>query len=238
MEIKKYTFSILIMLLITVSGFGQILFKPKIELSRLPGNGISDIMVDGDNIWLGTGRGLVLTTDKGNSFRLFTSDDGIGKGSVSALALNDGTIWVATGFDTTTGSGTFDAGSGLSYSTDNGETWHYIPQPVDPNNADSLGYSPTTTHVLNVTYDIAFSDTTVWIASWGGGFRKSTNIGYSWIVVTPDNEPFGSLAFYNHRGFSIATFNNELWFGSAEGINKSTDNRENWINYNFRTSLY
>ena len=50
MEIKKYTFSILIMLLITVSGFGQILFKPKIELSRLPSNGISDIVVDGDNI--------------------------------------------------------------------------------------------------------------------------------------------------------------------------------------------
>jgi len=228
----KLKFLILLLLIIITSCiYSQELPKPAYSRFELLSNGISDIAIENDYIWLGTGKGLSLTTDKGNSFTTFGVQDNIGKGSVSAIGINEGIIWVATGFDTNTTSGKVDAGSGLSYSTDKGNTWVHLPQPVDPNKKDSLGYSPTTTHIQNVTYDIEFSDSTIWIASYGGGFRKSTDMGKTWEVVTPDNKQFDVLNNLNHRGFSIATYQDELWFGSADGINKSTDGGKSWTNY-------
>jgi len=195
-------------------------------------NNISDILAVGDDVWFGTGRGVSMTPDNGVTFTNFYGSEGMGKGGVSALAYNDGVIWVATGFDTVISDEHLDAGGGLSWSDDNGAVWHHIPQPVDPNNPDSLGYKPTTTHVQNITYDIAFHGGAIWIASWGGGLRKSTDNGASWTVVTPDGFPFEPLTYNNHLPFSIVSTDSTLWVGTAQGINKSTDGGETWTNYN------
>ena len=67
--------------------------------------------------------------DDGNTFESYTSVHGLGKGGVSGLAVSDEMIWVATGFDTITEFGSFQAGGGLAYSEDDGMTWNYINQP-------------------------------------------------------------------------------------------------------------
>ncbi|RKY89350.1 hypothetical protein DRQ09_01470 [candidate division KSB1 bacterium] len=201
------------------------------KFNKLLSNSITDILIVNDEVWFGTGKGLSVTKDNGKSFITFYSKQGIGKGSVSALAVDNGIIWVATGFDTTTSQGVLPAGSGLSYSTDDGLTWNKIPQPVDLED-ENPGYKPTTTNVTNLTYDIAFDDSSVWIVSYGGGLRKSTDYGESWKVVTPDNNSFDPLTYLNHRAFSVVSAENGLWVGTAGGINKSTDGGITWINYN------
>lgn len=193
------------------------------------GNAINDILVVGDAVWTGAGRGLSRTTDFGESWTVFTQAHGLGRGGVSAMAERQGEFWAATAFDSTTELGTFAAGGGLSYTLDGGDSWTWIPQPVD--SPDVTEYAPTTTEVQNVTYDIALTEDAVWITSWGGGLRKSENLGETWEVVTVDGRPFDALARLTHRPFAVCYDGGTLWVGTAGGVHASTDGGESWTTF-------
>ncbi|MFC1477027.1 FlgD immunoglobulin-like domain containing protein [candidate division KSB1 bacterium] len=206
------------------------------SLDNLPSNYITDILIINNDAWLGTGRGLSKTTDSGRTFTNFSGTPGIGRGATSALTYDSGVLWIAAGYDTLISDEYLQAGGGLSWSDDYGATWHYIPQPVDPNDEDSLGYKPTTTHVQNITFDIAVHNGEVWITSKGGGLRKSADNGLNWEVVTPDRYPFEPLKYLNHRAFAVISADNGLWVGTAQGVNKSTDGGGTWTNYSAQNS--
>jgi hypothetical protein len=200
---------------------------------RLLGNAMVDMATRDYILFAGSGYGLNRTTDGGSTWKAFTSRDFGGKNGVTAIDfMDDSTLWISTAFDTTIGDmGSLDAGGGLSYTTDLGRTWVYIPQPVD--RIDETEYSPTTTIVQNVTFDIALLDSTAWIASWGGGLRRSSNMGQTWEVVTTDGKPFDANAgtntgWRNHVAFSVMTENGNVWVGTADGISKSEDGGETW----------
>ena len=203
----------------------------RLKTSGLLSNSISDIRFDDLNVWLGTGRGLGMTPDRGASFLDFQGAPGLGKGGVSAIAVGDGIVWVATAFDTLILGENESAGGGLSWSDNGGISWNYVEQPVDPNKPDSLGYKPTTTVVQNVTFDIALSGGSIWISSWGGGLRKSVDGGSIWTVMTPDAFPFDALGNLNHRPFAVISAESGIWVGTAQGINKTIYGGSTWTNY-------
>jgi hypothetical protein len=119
----------------------------------------------------------------------------------------------------------------------------------------------------NITYDIALTRSAVWIASWGGMLRKSTDNGNSWqrIILPPDNldhiAPSDTLRFalsnvnkffasdplynkdtlrasLNHVMFSLHASNDTtIWVGTANGINKSTDGGISWTKFNHQNQL-
>jgi FlgD Ig-like domain/BNR/Asp-box repeat len=191
------------------------------------GNGIVDLTVGEGVVWAATGFGLNKSEDQGQTWQTFESDAYLSKGGISSMAfMDDSTLWIATAFDTSAQEDDLAAGGGLSFTRNGGQTWQHVPQPVD--SRDEREYSPTTTTVQNLTFDIAFVDSTIWIASFGGGLRRSDNMGQTWQVVTTDNQPFSSLNILNHRAFSLLSEMGNLWYGSAEGISKSTDNGSTW----------
>jgi hypothetical protein len=231
---------LIIYLLLSIVGFAQVLkpgsylLSPSGEgsVNRQLGNAMVDMIGRDNLLFAGSGFGLNRTTDGGATWTAFTSRDYGGKNGITAMTfMNDSTLWISTAFDTTVrDEGSLDAGGGLSYTTDLGKTWFYIPQPVD--RRDETEYSPTTTIVQNVTFDIATLDSTIWIASWGGGLRKSPDMGQSWQVVTTDGKPFdvsgNNLGWRNHVAFSVMSENGNLWVGTADGISKSEDGGDNW----------
>lgn len=222
---------------------------------RMASNVIIDILPsqNPDILWLGTGGGATrLTADpeqpSGFRFESYGEAQGLGKGGVSGLLVTNSIIWASFAFDTSVGiSG---AGGGLAYSRNGGITWTHVPQPrdrmydLDPSNGYDrvLGYWPTTTNVDNITYDIALSDSFVWIVSKGGGLRRHLiclddscyndyNDTTGWQVVSPDTFPFHPGERLNHRTFSVLYADNALYVGTAGGINKSTDNGRTWRNF-------
>ena len=226
----------------------QALLKSTYTLSEDPGyfagslygNGIVDLVVQNDStIWAATGYGLskaVVHSDGSIEWKSFSEKDYFGKGGVSAMALKgDSALWIATAFDTVANGSELPAGSGLSYTKDGGRTWNHVPQPVDSRYEEN--YSPTTTVVQNLTYDIAFTGGRVWIASFGGGLRYSDDNGAHWQVATTDGLPFSSAAHLNHRAFSLLSVGDSvLWVGTAEGISKSEDNGSTWERYKFSST--
>jgi len=237
-EFMQIRIFISVILLLTVVQ-GQILKKNSFYLNNsegsadyLLGNGIVDIITKDGQVWVATGYGVNRTFDAGNTWTAFTSKDYIGKGGVSALGfMDDSTLWIASSFDTiTSDAGTLPAGGGLSYTRDSGKTWYHVPQPVD--DRSETEYTPNPTVVQNLTFDIAFLDSTIWITSWGGGLRKSNDMGGNWQVVTTDGIPFNvnqsNPNWRNHVAFSVMVENGNLWVGTADGISKSSDAGQTW----------
>ena len=226
-----------------VAGFD---FSASLYGGELLSNAIIDMRIheDFDGVFLATGKGLsrfqysldfqgpdnYLFPD--SLWTSYTSADGLGKGGLSAIDIENSMIWTATAFDTTTELGRFTAGGGLAWTADPDTGWAWIPQPIDAE-GDSNVFSPTMTNVQNITYDIAITDTTVWTASFGGGLRKYSLLTEEWLNVPPDDTPFDALQNLNHRAFSVITADTFLFVGTAGGINRSSDGGDTWVNYNF-----
>lgn len=223
-------------------------------------NSITDIVCVGDTIILGTGRGLSISYDRGESWINFYKHPEFGTESISAVAYKNGFIWVATAHSVVRDDQTLPEGSGLRYSSDGGKTWKKVDQPIDHKDSTKVRYGnnilnalPITTTINNITYDIGLTSNEIWIASFAGGLRKSTDLGRTWerVVIPPDNldsiKPteaynfdlspvsggYGFQSNLNHRVFSIYVQDDStIWVGTAGGINKTTDGGKSWIKFN------
>lgn len=213
----------------------------------LPSNSIIDFKsspADFSGAFLATGGGLTRFEASVNFlgpsnwmfvdsvWTTFTYNEGLGLGGLSALDIGNEMIWVATAYDTTTQLGRFTAGGGISWTADPDTGWAWIPQPKDDPYDTTVG-TPTTTNIQNITYDIAITDTAVWIASFGGGLRKYSLDTEQWYNIPPDGQPFDAYANLNHRVFSVIAPDTLLFVGTAHGINKSPDGGLTWVNYNY-----
>ncbi|MHB9040674.1 MAG: WD40/YVTN/BNR-like repeat-containing protein [Melioribacteraceae bacterium] len=215
-------------------------------------NSIERILIDGNNIWLGTGNGLSRSTDNGDSWKNYYSVDPFGEENVYAIKSNNGTVWASTWHMITESGQDIPVGTGLSYSSDNGVTWNKIDQPIDLKSDSVITYGnnklridPIATNKVNMVRDIGFTKNTIWIAAWGGGLRKSTDNGQTWkrVVLPPDNlnsiKPTDTLNFFispsvnnNYYVFAILTVKDTIYVGTAGGINKSTDGGVSWAKFN------
>jgi ligand-binding sensor domain-containing protein len=229
-------------------------------LSENPsGNSVSDIITIGDTIWIGSSKGVSLSTDNGTTWQNFYGNTAFGTESISAISYDQGVFWAATAHTVDENGQSLPEGSGLRYTTNNGLTWNSISQPVDnsgdsivPYGINNLRALPVTVKVQNLIYDIAFTPGTIWIDSLAGGLRKSTDMGTTWqrVVIPPDNlnsiKPTDTLDFclqpvagkfcsdnnLNYRVFSVISVNDStLYVGTAGGINKSTDGGISWTKF-------
>ncbi|GBD86283.1 BNR/Asp-box repeat protein [bacterium BMS3Abin03] len=233
----------------------------KINSGNPVSNSITDIITIGDTVWLGTSRGVSVSFDRGENWTNFYGTSPFGNDNISTIGYYHGTFWAATATTVeATGGQEVPAGTGLKYTTDNGITWTSIPQPVDAEDDTVEVYGinllralPVTVTEQNLTFDIAFTPGTVWITSFASGLRKSTDMGQTWqrVVLPPDFlnsvSPEDTLDFclspvpgtfcaegnLNYRAFSIIAIDDTtLYAGTANGINKSTDNGISWVKFN------
>ena len=175
----------------------------KISDDNPASNSISDILTLGDTVWLGTSKGVSLSTNRGLSWTNFYQTPAFGTESISAIGFDksSGTFWASTAHSIDKDGQSLPEGSGLRFTTDGGQTWTTISQPLD-NQTDtievygnnSIRALPVTVAVQNLIYDIAFTPNTIWIATFAGGLRKAridslrVNQNYKWqrVVLPPD----------------------------------------------------
>lgn len=253
-------------------GFGQAfrLSKPTLNddstYTGLSSNSATGIAAQGDSLmWFATGGGLSRTDDFGESFiSYYSALNNLPHGGISAIAVRGDTIWVAAVFDSLTGdAGEQQVGGGLAYSTDQGENWTYVSQPIDKEDdvnddwdGQSVQFLPITTIVNNTTWDIAMSDDYVYIVSWAGGIRRSADLGQTWQRIPLPSDDLDHLncgdvidfeinprdpseGNHNHKGFSVLAYGDTVWVGTANGINLGIvegDDCISWRKYNAQNS--
>ena len=156
------------------------------------GTSIGDVVWSGRYLWVGTESG-VARLDPAQSSGLnstdwvtFTEFNGLGRGAVSALDVVGDTVWVATLVDSVTaGQGVNQAGTGLSFSHDGGDSWHHIPNEFifDPTKA-GFERSPSTT-IQNACFDISIDGEAVYAAFFAGSTVRSLDQGRTWEPFLP-----------------------------------------------------
>jgi hypothetical protein len=236
------------------------------EGSTLPlSNSVVQIERNKDSLWFATGKGLSLTYDNGASWQHFRNKLGFDDKGISAIAQRKDMVVAAAAYTTKQGTDRLPAGGGIFVSTDRGSSWKYYPQPRDAGIVDTISYGVNrirslaiTTEVNNITYDIAITDSAIFIASFAGMLRMSTDKGASWkkVVLPPDHmneiRPDDTLDFdlsptggslglrgnLNHRVFSVFAANDStLWVGTAGGINLTTDRGRSWRKFSHSNQL-
>lgn len=215
---------------------------------------------------------MSLSTDNGETWTNFYNDGTFGTESIAAIGFDKyhHTFWASTAHSKDVSGSTLPEGSGLHYTSDYGTTWHSVPQPLDNPEDSTIVYGinngnqlpkvralPVTVAIQNLVYDIGFTPDAIWIATFAGGLRKSTDMGQTWqrvllpsdsvnsispndtidFALSPSSGNFGT-GWLNHRVFSLAVANDStIYVGTANGINKTTnandpDSLLRWTKFN------
>lgn len=125
---------------------------------------------------------------------------------------------------------------------------------------------PVTTSEFNVTYDAAIAGGYIWITSWAGGLRRYDIANSSWervplpqddqtelntcdttlyekegefkilkdYYLNPRDPEYGGN--HNHKAFSVLAYNDTVWVGTADGINRGligANGCVNWKHYSY-----
>lgn len=228
-------------------------------------NFITDIIIAGDTVWFATGSGIMRTIDNFQNFQHYFGLSPFGDDDISGLSVNTNIIVTSTATSEEISGEDVPLGTGIKVSTDYGLNWEAYPQPMDGRydtiviyGANVLSALPVVVPHQNLSYDIEITKTqndtnnyTIWITSWAGGLRKSTDYGNSWqrVVLPPDNLDsiyisgvgydfaLNPLINLNQRAFTVKASNDSvLYVGTADGINKSTDWGLSWRKYNFKNT--
>lgn len=228
-------------------------------------NFITDILLNGDTVWFGTGSGLMRTIDNFKSFQNYYGLAPFGTDDIAGFNLNRNVLAASTAVSQEINGESVPTGTGIKVSTDYGLNWSAYPQPTDSQSDSTIVYGsniiyalPVTVTQQNLSYDIAVTKTqndpsnyTIWICSFAGGLRKSTDYGATWIrvLLPPDdldsinvNETGYTFTLnprdnLNQRVFTIAAVDDStLYVGTAGGINVTTSWGVNWRKYNFQNT--
>lgn len=236
-------------------------------------NSAVEFLVRGDTVWVAGGKGIDRTTDGGGTWMHFGNGAPFDLEDVAALAGSGPIIWASlAGSEEIDANTTLPKGLGLAVTSDNGATWKRIDQPMEKEGDSTfevryggnvLKALAITTPINNLTYDIAATASAVWIASFAGGLRRSTDGGTTFqpVVLPPDNRDsiamtdtldfelspvdrpdrwnlagtrLGMRGNLNHRVFSILALSDSVLFvGTAGGINLTTNGGSSWRKFSY-----
>ena len=161
-------------------------YEDNSEKGKIAHNVTIDIKSLNDSLYFfGTGNGLSYGEIMNNNsidFGYFNISS-MPVGGNPALAVRGNSIAVSGVIDTATATGTEPKGTGIAYSTDKGENWTYLSQPIDdiPESGQyhtiswggqEISALSVTTEINNVSYDLAIYDDFIYAASWAGGLRR------------------------------------------------------------------
>ena len=224
-------------------------------------NGIIDIEYSSSRNYIlvstGAGLGRIIDWSLEDSSFEGVEDPDLPIGGNPALFVND-TIIAVSGVTQEYMASTESyepKGTGIGYSTDDGVSWNYMPQPICEDcdlyqdiqwGNQVLTSLAVTTDINNVSYDIGYKNNYIYAASWAGGLRRFDLNNSGWEIIPLPTDEQDSLfcnlidadnyvlnprdpsdgGNHNHKGFSVLGTDDYLWVGTANGINRGTVNED------------
>lgn len=216
-EMKKtIVITLTLLMLASVQAFGWMTFRLEDPIQGLLSNSVTQIIYDGEYVWLATGNGLAGSNDGGISWITYNKDNAFAASGISALALAGNRLLIATADIDING-----MGSGLYYTDDNGQSFNAVDNPL----FSRLG---------KLSYDLSVFDSVAYSTNFNAGLLRSLDGGLSWENIFIDarldsvfqkDSTFIQSGYERGRYFStvIDPYHDDttiVWAGSAEGVQR------------------
>ncbi len=231
------------------SAKAQVLGEVPSPFNSIRENSVSVMAALGDTLWIGP----ALNRNIGNATDWFlpAGADSVtnGRGRAFSISLAPDTVFAGLGFNLETTGGNVHTGLGYHYSVDGGDSWGYIPHPLQSEDdtlfvygGQSYAFLPITVPEQSPPYDIAVKGDTVFSANWASGILRSRDFGQSWerLILPPqsvnqlvpeetyqfisngDDNRYDPRFDRNLLGFSVLIDSQRrVWAGTAAGVNIS-----------------
>lgn len=232
------------------TAFAQITGTVPSPFESIGQNSVSNMAAFGDTLWIGPG----LNRNIGNSEGWFLPQEAdsivTGRGRVFSLSLEADTVIAGLGFDFETADGSVQTGLGYHVSLDGGDTWSFIPLPLEGENETEFIYGGEIYSILPITvpqqsppFKLDFEQNAIFSANWASGIMRSRDFGQTWerLILPPFSAdslvPEQTYTFdadgtnrydprfdQNFLGFSVLIDRNRnIWAGTAGGVNLSAN---------------
>jgi hypothetical protein len=170
-------------------------------------NSVTTLDAAGSSVWIGPGLNRI---DENNPdiFIPFNADSVFdGRGRVFSLEVSENRVIAGLGYNTETDDSSVQTAMGFYESTDKGESWNFIPFPLDPRpDADCTSASVGPPCDLEFTYggetyiktritvpqqsppfEVDFRDDAILAAAWASGILRSLDGGETWerLILPP-----------------------------------------------------
>jgi len=191
---------------------------------------ISGLAVSGDTVWVAT------------AFDSLVAEESLDTGGGISRSFDSGHTWEYLG----------QPMDSLVYV--DGEAQVYSPMVVF---GDTILAVDVVTPINNPSYDLAYDGQRIWTASFAGGLRVSHDFGTTWqrvllpwddqtrldsltllslaedIDTDPEYYALDPVTHLNHRVFSVIAYGDEVWVGTAGGVNHSNDGGRSWERFSY-----
>ena len=234
--LRKFVFLILILPLmagVATAGVPSFFDQPD---TGYVSNTVIDMVSHNGAIWLATDEGLNFSDDGGQTWYLYDKDNGLVSSSISAffsIPISGGgeRLWVATNHQEEIAGVLTGISDGVSYTDDDGLTWHQIDFETAPNDIPYVWGGDRTIYDIAGHYDPTNESFDNWLffSAFAGGLLGSKDGGMSWRRIFPTSAD--SIQFYTtgvepslrNRYFSVAVDTSHVdsvfvWGGTAAGL--------------------
>jgi len=176
-------------------------------------NSTSILEAFGDTLWTGPGLNRLIGNEEEWYVPLDADSLFTGRGRVFSLSLSRDKVIAGLGYTDRSGEDDIPAAMGYYKSIDRGESWKFIPFPLDPDPDDeecgqqqteykpgcdlTFTYGENTYNRLRITvpqqsppYEVDFHNNTILSVNWASGLLRSIDGGSSWekLILPPSTE--------------------------------------------------
>ena len=215
------------------------------EVNAEPASGLgSNVAVDiighdrdSVSVWLATGKGVSFSFNDGQRWYYYNAANGLPSENTSAMASVNGRIWVATSHNEMVGTELYALSDGVSYSDDNGLTWHQVNFGEDGLDipyvwgGDRVIYDITGHHSEGFFDNKTLNNDADWVffTAFAGGYLASQDGGTTWRRIyasAADSIQFNlttEAPSYRNRYFACVVDTSHgdslfVWTGTAGGV--------------------
>lgn len=196
----------------------------------LVSNTAIDIIAYNGGVWLITGKGVMFTSDLGQTWLRYDVSNGLVSDNVSAIfAHPSGRLWIGSAHEETIGEALFTISDGISYTDDFGDTWTQVDFSASGQDIPFVTGGDRTVFEITGQDDPVNSRQWLFSMAFAAGQLMSQDNGQTWQRFYPsvsDSIQFNQLntaPSLRNRTFSgIADTAHAdsvfLWTGTASGI--------------------